>query len=109
NIKVLLNSESAQKELKELEDQMKRLIALKKKAEEQGDVQGYKRIDTELKKVNREANKLVREHRDLDKILKNLSGASINDLRTAQRTLNAQVNQTNRSTDEYVKKKAQLK
>ncbi|MCK9457001.1 MAG: phage tail tape measure protein [Candidatus Riflebacteria bacterium] len=109
NIKVLLNSESAQKELKELEDQMKRLVALKKKAEEQGDVQGYKRIDTELKKVNREANKLVREHRDLDKILKNLSGASINDLRTAQRTLNAQVNQTNRSTDEYVKKKAQLK
>jgi len=60
NVKVTLNSQEAQRELEKLQGEMKRLISLKKKAEEQGDVQGYKRIDKELKKVNREANKLVR-------------------------------------------------
>jgi len=109
NVKVTLNSQEAQRELENLQGKMKRLIALKKKAEEQGDVQGYKRIDGELKKVNREANKLVREHQDLDRIIKNISGASINDLRKAQRALTAQTNKLNRNTDEYVKKKAQLK
>ncbi len=109
NVKVTLNSQEAQRELENLQGEMKRLIALKKKAEEKGDVDGYKRIDKELKKVNREANKLVREHRDLDRIINNISGASINELRQAQRALTAQTNKLNRNTDEYVKKRAQLK
>ena len=109
NVKVTINTQEAQRELEKLQGEMKRLIALKKKAEETGDVEGYKRIDKELKKVSREANKLVREHRDLDQILKNINGASVNELRQAQRALTAQTNKLNRNTDEYVRKKAQLK
>jgi TP901 family phage tail tape measure protein len=109
NVKVTLNSQEAQRELEALQNEMKRLIALKRKAEQAGDVEGYKRIDKELKKVTRESNKLVREHRDLDRIIKNLSGASINELRDAQRALSSQTSKLNRNTDEYVKKKAQLK
>jgi TP901 family phage tail tape measure protein len=109
NVKVTLNSQEAQRELENLQEEMKRLINLKKKAEKAGDVQGYKRIDKELKKVNRETNKLLREHQNLDKIINNINGASINDLRKAQRALTSQTNRLNRNTDEYVKKKAQLK
>ncbi len=109
NVHVTLNSQEAQHQLEELQAEMKRLIALKKKAEEAGDVDGYKKIDKEIKKVSRSANKLVREHRDLEQTLKNLNGASIEELRTAQRTLTAQTSKLNRQTDEYTKKRAQLK
>jgi len=87
NVKVTRDTQEAQRELEKLKGEMKRLIALKKKEEETGDVEGYKRIDKELKKVNCEANKLVSEHRELDRIIKNINGASVNELRQAQRDL----------------------
>lgn len=108
NVHVTLNSKEAQNQLEELQGEMKRLIALKKKAEEEGDVKGYKKIDSQLKKVNRSANKLVNEHRDLERTLKDINGASINELRTAQRTLTAQTSKLNRKTKEYTDKRKQL-
>jgi hypothetical protein len=109
NVKVTLNSQEAQRELEGLQAQMKRLIELKKKAEQAGDVQGWKKIDGELKKVNREANKLQKEYSDIEKTLKNLNGASLNDLQKAKRQLTAETNKLNRNTDEYAKKSKQLK
>jgi hypothetical protein len=109
NVKVTLNSQEAQRELEGLQGEMKRLIALKKKAEEAGDVQGWKKIDGELKKVNRQANKLQREYADIEKTLKNLNGASLNDLLKAKRQLTREVNKLNRNTEEYAKKSKQLK
>lgn len=109
NVKVTLNSQEAQRELEGLQGEMKRLIALKKKAEEAGDVQGWKKVDSELKKVNREANKLKKEYSDIEKTLKNLNGASLNDLQKAKRQLTSEVNKLNRNTDEYAKKSKQLK
>ncbi|SHI95480.1 Phage-related minor tail protein [Tangfeifania diversioriginum] len=109
NVKITLNSQGAQKELGELQGEMKRLIALKTKAEKAGDVTGWKKIDGELKKVNKQANKLVRENQDIEKTLKNINGASLNDLQKAKRQLTNQVNKLNRNTDEYTKKSKQLK
>jgi TP901 family phage tail tape measure protein len=109
NVKVTLNSQEAQRELEKLQGEMKRLIALKKKAEEKGDVDGYKRIDSELKKVNREANKLVREHQSIGRILKNLNGASLNDLTKAKRVLNREVKELGRGTKEWKASMGNLK
>ncbi len=108
-VNVTLNSQEAQHQLEELQNEMKRLIQLKKKAEEAGDVDGYKKIDNEIKKVNRSANKLVIEHRELEQTLKNLNGASIKELKDAERTLTAQTRDLNRETAEYARKNIQLK
>jgi len=109
NVKITLNTKEAELQLEELQNEMKQLIALKKKAAEAGDLKGYKQIDKELKKVTRSANQLVREHTSLEKTLKNINGASIKELREAQRTLTAQTDKLNRKTTEYTSKRAQLK
>jgi TP901 family phage tail tape measure protein len=109
NIKVTLNTAEAQKELENLQNDMKRFIELKRKAEEAGDVAGYKKIDGELKKVSRSANKLINDHRSLEQTLKNLNGVSLKELRDAQRALTSQTEKLNRETKDYVEKSKQLK
>lgn len=106
---ITLNNEQAKRELEELQKKMQRLIDLKKKAEEAGDITAYKKIDTELKKATREANNYERQLRDVDSVLRNLSGASLNDLRKVQATLTTQTAKLNRETAEYAQKTAQLK
>jgi TP901 family phage tail tape measure protein len=108
-IDVTLNSQEAESQLKDLQSEMKRLIELKRKAEEAGDVAGYKKIDGELKKVSRSANKLINDHRSLEQTLKNLNGVSLKELRDAQRALTSQTEKLNRETKEYVEKSKQLK
>ena len=109
NVKITLNNQEAQQQLEELQMEMKRLIELKKKAEQAGDVEGYKKIDANIKSVNRSAQKLVKEHRDLEQVLKNINGASLNELRNAQKTLTAQTDKMTRGTKEYIEKSKQLK
>ena len=106
---ITLNNEQAKRELDELQKKMQRLIDLKKKAEQEGDIEAYKKIDAELKKATREANNYEKQLRDIDSVLRNLSGASLNDLRKAQATLTAQTAKLNRETAEYAQKSAQLK
>lgn len=109
SVDVTLNSKEAQHQLQELQGEMKRLIELKRKAESSGDVEGYKKIDSELKKVSRSANKLINDHRSLEQTLKNLNGASLKELRDAQRALTSQTEKLNRETKEYVEKSRQLR
>lgn len=108
-IDVRLNSQEAEHQLQELQGEMKRLIELKHKAEEAGDVAGWKKIDGELKKVSRSATKLINDHRSLEQTLKNLNGASLKELREAQRALTSQTEKLNRETKEYIEKSKQLK
>ncbi len=108
NVHVTLNNQEAQQKLEELQGEMKRLIDLKKKAEEAGDVEGYKLIDKELKKVNRSAKSLVNEHRDLEATLKNLNGVSLKDLETAKRTLLNRIKNLKQGTQEWKKEAGNL-
>jgi TP901 family phage tail tape measure protein len=105
NIKVTLNSQEAQRQLEQLQDEMKRLIALKKKAEEAGDVSGYKKIDSELKKVTRQATNLVKENQSIAATLKNINGASLKEISDAARIATLQF-KTMRQTDAGYKEKA---
>lgn len=109
NVDVTLNNEQAKRELEELQKKMQRLIDLKRKAEEQGDITAYKKISSELNKSQREANSFQKQLALVDKALDNISGASIHDLRKAQQALTAQTSKLNRESDEYVQKSKQLK
>ena len=109
NLTVTLNNEQAKRELAELQAEMKRLIDLRDKAQQAGDLKLYKQLDAQLKKATREARNYEKQLADVNTVLKNLSGASINELRKAQQTLTAQTARLNRETTEYAQKTAQLK
>lgn len=88
-VKVTLNSEEAQRELDQVNERIKKLIDLKKKAEAEGDVKGWKKISSELNKAEREAKKLEKQAFDVEKVLKNINGASIEELDVALRKATA--------------------
>lgn len=58
------------------------------KANAEGDLKAYKTAQKDLERVTKEMRKLEKEAFDVDKVLKNLNGASISDLYKAQRKLN---------------------
>lgn len=109
NVKVTLNNEEAKREIEELNSRIEKLIQLKKKAESEGDVKGFKKISTELNKAQREAKKYERQLFDVERALKNINGASFDELKRAETALVAQTRKMNRETDEYTRKRAQLK
>lgn len=101
-IDVTLNSKEAEHQLQEMQNEMKRLIELKRKAEEAGDVQGWKKLDTEIKQVSRSANKLIAENRNLEQTLKNINGISLNELNKAQSILLGRVRSLTVGTKEWI-------
>jgi TP901 family phage tail tape measure protein len=60
-----------------------------------------------MKKLTREANRLQREVIDVNDVLKNLSGASINQLNGAMRRLNAEMRNMSRNDPGFAKKEKQ--
>lgn len=98
---ITLNSQQAKRELEELQKKMQRLIDLKKKAEEEGDISGYKKISTELNKANKEANAYQRQISSVDAVLKDMSGATLKQLNDALRSVNSQLQNTKRGTAEF--------
>lgn len=108
NVKVTLNNEEAKREMDELNGRIERMIQLRNKAEKEGDVKGFRKIDQELKKAQREAKKYARQLYDVDKALKNINGASWEELKEAERALVAQTRKLNRETDKYAEKSAKL-
>lgn len=109
NVKVTLNNEEAKREVDELNSRIEKLIQLKKKAESEGDVKGFKQIDKELRSAQREAKKYERQLYDIEKALKNINGASWDELKQAEAALVAQTRKLNKETNEYVKKSSQLR
>lgn len=109
NVKVTLNNEEAKREMDELNGRIEKMIQLRKKAEKAGDVKGFKKIDQELKKAQREAKRYEKQLYDVDKALRNINGASWNELKKAEAALVAQTRKLNRETTEYTNKRAQLK
>lgn len=109
NVDVTLNNEQAKRELEELQNEMQRLIALRDKAQKEGDTKLFKQTDAQLKKATREARNYQKQLFDVNKALNNLSGASIQDLRKAQQALTMQTSKLNRESAEFIQKSKQLK
>ncbi len=68
-----------------------------------------KKVNTELKKTNQEIRAMKKNSFDYQKVLNNLSGASIRDLTKLQSKLNFETKMLGRNTVEYAKKSAHLK
>ncbi|WP_297101783.1 phage tail tape measure protein [uncultured Draconibacterium sp.] len=101
NVTVTLNNEQARKELQELQGEYKRLYNLKKKAEQAGDVGGWKKIDTEMKKNLKTQNQLKKNYTSIENTLRNLNGANLKDLEQAKRTLIARLKTLKRDSKEW--------
>ena len=109
NLTVTLNNEQAKRELEELQVEMKRLIDLRDKSRKAGDLKAYQGFDNQLKKATRQARSYERQLFDVNKALRDLSGASLNDLLQAKRVLTRQTAELGRQTAQYARKAQQLK
>ena len=78
-------------------------------ANKANDLTGYKKAEAELKKTERTMTQLKKATFDVNKVMKNLSTTSLNDLTRAQRQLQTELKKTTRGTTDYINKSKQLR
>lgn len=100
--KVYLDGEAAGQELKKLEGRAKDLRSALVKAFNENDLAGARKLEKDLKVVNTEMKGLKNSTFDVQKVLNNLNGSSINDLTKAQRKLNAEIKSMPRNNPEEI-------
>ena len=89
---VIVNGEQAKQELSALEIKAKQLKEQLQQANKAGDVKAWDSYSKQLKTVNKDMKQMQKESFDVKKILNDLSGSSINDLKRSLRSLEAQMN-----------------
>lgn len=109
DVQVRVNNDEAKNRIKELTNEMQQLKEMRDKALKDGDTKAYAKFDAALKKLGREARKVEKDLFDVNKVLKNLSGASGPQLSQALRKLSADYRKLDRSSKDYLKTKAQYK
>ena len=100
-IPVYLNDEQAKSALKNLQGEPDKWRRKMHEAMAGGDMKGMKNAERELKKTQKAANQLKREAFDVNKVLSNISSASVQDLGKAIRKIRKQQAGLNRDTKEY--------
>ena len=89
---VLLNGEQAKRELTVIESKVESLRAKLKEANDAGDGEAFKKLSKELRSAQKEMKQMAKDSFDLKKVLDNLSGASMPDLKKAKKELDKQLN-----------------
>ena len=74
-----------------MQAEIKKLISLCDEATREGNIKGFQQIDKQLKKATREAANYEKQLWDVNNVMRNISGSSLNDLRKAQSLLTAEV------------------
>ncbi|MCT4636245.1 MAG: phage tail tape measure protein [Bacteroidales bacterium] len=105
---VYLDGKQAENELENLRTKSDRLEKKMAEMRENNDLAGFKKLEKELKATKKQMRALNLNVFDLDRVLNNLSGASIDELTKAKRKLNRQIRKAGRNTTEYAKKSEQL-
>ena len=67
-----------------------------------------KKMQSELKSLEKSASNVTRSTFDYQKVLKNLNGATLKELQKTKQTLLGQIKNMTRGTEEYIKKSKQL-
>lgn len=106
---VVINDAQAKKQVAELENTIKGYRKEMDKAYSSGDKALGDAYAKKIKAATKELNRLKLETMDVEKILNNLSDASMNQLQKAARSLNSQMKNLSVSSDEFKKKAEQLK
>jgi len=103
---VILNGKQAEDQLAKLEKRSKSLREEMKKLRQANNLSGFKQKEKELRQVNKEMRQMKKEAFSVQKVLKNLSGASFKEISTAARKASAEL-KTMRQTDPGFKQKTQ--
>jgi TP901 family phage tail tape measure protein len=103
---VILNGKQAEDQLEKLGKRAKSLREEMKKLRKANDLSGFKQKEKELRQVNKEMRQMKKEAFSVQKVLKNLSGASFKEISTAARKASAEL-KTMRQTDPGFKQKTQ--
>lgn len=101
-IPVYINDEQAKAALKTLTAEAERLRQKMVQALSAGDMKSYKEAERELKKVTNEAKLLSKASFDVNRVLENLSSASIKDLHRTLTALRREQEGLNRDSKEYI-------
>ena len=105
---VELNSQEATNKLKEMEANVKKIRSEMDKAYSSGNKALGDKLSKDLGKANKEMKTFALQTMDVDKVLKNLSDASINQLAKAAKSLNAQLKNIPANTEKFKEISGQL-
>ncbi len=97
-----LDGSRAGKELEKLETHAKDLRAELVKLSKANDLAGFKQKEKELKLVNTQMNGLKKATVEVDRVLRNLNGESLNTLVRTQRQLSRELKEATRNTREEI-------
>jgi hypothetical protein len=95
---VLLNGKQAEDMLIKLTKRSEELGKQWKKFSEAGDTAGMKKVEKEINSVDKATEKLRKDSLTVEKVLKNLSGATMEELVLAQKKLNKEMSKMDRNS-----------
>ena len=105
---VILNGQEAEDQLEKLGKRAKELREEMKKLRQANDLAGFDKKEKELKEVNKEMGQMRKEVFSVEKVLKNLSGASFKEISTAARKATAEFKVMKQTDPGYREKAAQV-
>lgn len=106
---VILDGKQAEDMLKSLTDESKKYRQEMDKARAANDKAGFDKAEKQYRESQKSLKSLRTELFSVDKVMNNLSGASMNQLKAAQRAITIELNKMTRGTAEYIEKSKQLK
>ncbi len=102
------NARSQSKDVNELNKKLIELNQIRKSAISQNDYKKVQQTEKEIRKVSKELKTLTNDLLSVDKVLKNLSGVSYNELNAAYTKTRKELRSLGRDTDEYKQKLTEL-
>lgn len=99
--KISLNDKEAKRELEELQKMTERYKKLRDEAAKKGNTKEVEKLTMQIAQADKAMRRYRTQIQNVDATLKNLSGATLNDLKKAQRALIKEMGNTPRSTEYY--------
>jgi hypothetical protein len=106
---VYVNNEPAKRALTEIHNKLVEVKQAQKEAFAKGDFESLKGLDKEVKNLEASGEKLKKRYFDVSMVLKDLSGASLSDLRKALAVTNTEFNKMRQTDPGYKEKAEQVK
>jgi TP901 family phage tail tape measure protein len=106
---IYLDGKQAEAALDGLANRAKALRTELKKAQEAGDTIKTKKLQSEIKGVESAQRSLRKETFDYERVLRDINGASMSDLKKSLRTVEVQLNKMKRTDAGYLQKKEEAK
>jgi len=98
---VYLDGQQAESQLKELQRELDKVRDKMQKAFAANDLKEMKKLETQQKSLTREMQSFRKATFDADRVLKNLSGSTLNDLYKTKRKLSGEIRNLTRDTKQY--------